>query len=74
MLTGVQDAWDNYIQNASLEPNSQVWPTSVDPALTAPAADGPQQQQVPQQPPADGFNRNNGVFMGVSSPANNLPL
>ena len=72
-LTMVQDAWDSYIQNASLDPGNQNWSTSMDPALMTPALDGqPQMQQ--QAPQANMFSAAPGAFMGASTPPNNMPL
>ena len=68
-----QDAWDSYIQNASLDPGNQLWPTSMDPALMTPAADS-QAQMGPQAPQANMFSPGPGGYMNVSSPQSNMPL
>lgn len=65
------DAWDSYVQNASLDNGIQGWPASMDPALMTPAADG--QAQMPQ-PSSNTFNGSGGVFMGVSTPPGNMPI
>ena len=67
-----QDAWDNFIQNPSFDPASQMWPTSLDlPPITA-AADGQEelhgQLQSHQKQHPGAFVGGNGVFMGVNTP------
>jgi len=71
MLTRDQDAWDSYIQNANIEPNNQVWPSSMDPALMTAATDG--QTQIPQQTQGNMQQAPN-ASMGVSTPPGNMPL
>ena len=66
-----QDAWDSYVQNASLENGIQGWPASMDPALMTPAVDG--QAQMPQTSNSS-FNGPGGIFMGVSTPPGNMPI
>jgi len=61
LLTWYQDAWDSYIQNASIEPANQPWPASMDPALAAPVLDG--QPQMAPQANMSSFN-SPGVFTG----------
>ena len=70
MANLLQDAWDSYIQNASLDPVNQLWPTSMDPALMTPAADS----QVQMAPQANMFSPGPGGYMNVSSPQSNMPL
>lgn len=69
--TRTQDAWDSYVQNASLDNGIQGWPTSMDPALMTPAADG--QAQMPQ-PSSNSFIGSGGIFMGSSTPPGNMPI
>lgn len=66
-----QDAWDSYVQNASLDTGNQGWPSSMDPALMTPAVDG--QAQMPQSS-SSSFHGSGGVFMGVSTPPGNMPI
>ena len=69
----VQDAWDSYIQNTSLDPSNQLWPTSMDPALMTPAAES-QVQMGPQAPQANMFSPGPGGYMNVNSAQSNMPL
>ena len=66
-----QDAWDSYVQNASLDNGTQGWPASMDPALMTPAVDG--QAQMPQTS-SSSFSGPGGIFMGVSTPPGNMPI
>ena len=66
-----QDAWDSYVQNASLDNGTQGWPASMDPALMTPGVDG--QAQMPQTS-SSSFNGPGGIFMGVSTPPGNMPM
>ena len=66
-----QDAWDSYVQNASLDNGPQGWPASMDPALMTPGVDG--QAQMPQTS-SSSFNGSGGIFMGVSTPPGNMPI
>ena len=66
-----QDAWDSYVQSASLDNGTQGWPASMDPALMTPAVDG--QTQMPQTS-SGSFNGPGGIFMGVSTPPGNMPI
>lgn len=66
-----QDAWDSYVQNASLDNGTQGWPASMDPALMTPAVDG--QAQMPQTS-SSSFNGSGEIFMGVSTPPGNMPI
>lgn len=66
-----QDAWDSYVQNASVDVGAQGWPASMDPALMTPAVDG--QAQMPQTS-SGSFNGSGGIFMGVSTPPGNIPI
>ncbi|CAF9920172.1 hypothetical protein IMSHALPRED_004836 [Imshaugia aleurites] len=65
------DAWDSYVQNASVDVGAQGWPASMDPALMTPAVDG--QAQMPQTS-SGSFNGSGGIFMGVSTPPGNIPI
>lgn len=67
----LQEAWDSYIQNAPVDTGNQAWSTSMDPALTTPAADG--QTQMGQAPQANMFG-NGAAFMRVNTPPGNMPL
>ena len=66
-----QDAWDSYVQNASLDNGTQGWPASMDPALMTPAVDG--QAPMPQTS-SSSFTGPGGIFMGVSTPPGNMPI
>lgn len=66
-----QDAWDSYVQNASVDVGTQGWPASMDPALMTPAVDGQTQMS---QTSGSSFNGSGGVFMGVSTPPGNIPI
>ena len=66
-----QDAWDSYVQSASLDNGTQGWPASMDPALMTPAVDG--QAQMPQTS-SSSFNGSGGIFMGGSTPPGNIPI
>ena len=67
-----QEAWDSYVQNASLDNGVTGWPASMDPALMTPAVDG--QAQMPQTSSSSFNNGPGGVFMGVSTSPGNMPI
>jgi hypothetical protein len=59
---GVQDAWDQYIQNGnSVDPTMQFYPTGFDSATP----------NVPQDLPMDQNPFGNSVFMGANTPGRN---
>ena len=67
-----QDAWDSYVQNASLDSGNQGWPASMDPALMTSVVDG--QAQMSQTSSSSFNNGTGGIFMGSNTPPGNMPI
>ena len=66
----LQDAWDSYIQNSSLENGNELWPPAMDMPLAQ--TDGVDQQQQQQQ--NNMFANPNAMFLGANTSPGNHPM
>lgn len=67
-----QEQWDSYIQNATLDPNTQTWTNSTDIPTFVPQLDGQERRSPLAQ--TNAVTGGGGVFMGVSTPPGNVPM